>query len=73
MKEKKKAGLDRATWAFIFAVLIAGPFALPLLWANPRYTRATKVFWSLVVVILTVLLVFFSAEAMQFFIQFVQP
>ncbi len=73
MKEKKIARLDRATWAFIFAVLIAGPFALPLLWANPRYARTTKVFWSLVVLVLTIALVFFSAEAMKFFVQFVQP
>jgi uncharacterized membrane protein YccC len=73
MKEKKKLRLDRGTWAFIGAVLIAGPFALPLLWANPRYSRNTKLLWSLVVVLLTIALVVFSAEATKFFIHFVQP
>ncbi len=37
---------------FIIAFLLVGPFALPLLWSNPRLSRNTKVLISIVVIIL---------------------
>ena len=36
---------------------MAGPFALPLVWFNPRYTRLDKVVLTLVVLALTIALV----------------
>ncbi len=52
-------------WLFIVAVLFLGPFALPLLWRNPRYSKKIKIISSLAVILFTVLLVIISNEAMQ--------
>ena len=38
---------------FVTALLCVGPFALPLLWFNPRFTLKRKVIVSIIVVILT--------------------
>ena len=51
-KEKKgKWYFSMAT--FVTALLCVGPFALPLLWFNPRFTLKRKVIVSIIVVILT--------------------
>ncbi|HLE00418.1 MAG TPA: hypothetical protein VJB59_09165 [Bdellovibrionota bacterium] len=47
-------------WMFTAAVLAAGPFALPLLWRNPRFSRKTKIWVSLAVLVLTAALVLVS-------------
>lgn len=38
---------------FIMALLCVGPFALPLLWLNPRFTLKRKVIVSVIVVVLS--------------------
>ncbi|MDP2980937.1 MAG: hypothetical protein Q8N67_02595, partial [Candidatus Omnitrophota bacterium] len=38
---------------FVMALLCVGPFALPLLWLNPRFTLKRKVIVSIIVVVLT--------------------
>ncbi len=48
----------KAPWYFNFSVLvgtllIAGPFALPLLWINPRYTRKAKIIWTVLILVLS--------------------
>jgi hypothetical protein len=40
------------------AVLCLGPFALPLAWANPRYTLVTKALITVAVIVLTVALAY---------------
>lgn len=45
-------------WYFNFSVLIgallvAGPFALPLLWINPRYSRKAKIIWTVLILVLS--------------------
>ena len=37
------------TYTLIFAVLVVGPLALPLLWFNPRYKKSTKLTWTLII------------------------
>jgi len=44
------------TWSLIFSFLCVGPFMLPLVWANPRFSKRLKIIISLVAVILTYLL-----------------
>ncbi|TRZ95294.1 zinc ribbon domain-containing protein [bacterium] len=39
--------------ALIIAFLCVGPFALPLLWFNPRFSKRSKVIISIIVIILT--------------------
>ena len=45
-----------STTTLIVAFLCAGPFAIPLVWLNPRYTIVTKLLVSLVMVGVTILL-----------------
>ena len=39
--------------ALVIALLTVGPFALPLLWFNPRYSLMAKLIWTLVILGLT--------------------
>ncbi|MDD5156235.1 MAG: hypothetical protein PHF11_07135 [Candidatus Omnitrophica bacterium] len=42
----------RTTWVII-AFLFVGPFALPLVWFNPRFNRLVKIIVTLAVAALT--------------------
>jgi hypothetical protein len=52
-------------WTFLVATLFVGPFALPLLWRNPRYKRSTKIIGSVVVLAFTALLIWFATSVMK--------
>ncbi len=41
----------------MMSIATLGPFALPLLWSNPRYTTRTKLTLTILTLALTVLLV----------------
>lgn len=58
MPEKEKVKIIDSLWAFLVATACVGPFALPLLWRNPRYSKTTKVLASLAVIIFTLLLTY---------------
>lgn len=49
-------------WTFLVATALMGPFALPLLWRNPRFKMQTKVLGSLAVLVFTYFLTKFAAE-----------
>ena len=54
MPEKK----EPEKWYFktpflVTAFLCVGPFALPLLWFNPRFTQKTKIIVSVIVIIVS--------------------
>jgi uncharacterized membrane protein YvbJ len=53
MINKKKDKWYLSMPIFIMALFCVGPFALPLLWLNPRFTLKRKVIISIVVAILT--------------------
>ncbi|OQA03920.1 MAG: hypothetical protein BWY69_00180 [Planctomycetes bacterium ADurb.Bin401] len=62
--EKNK---PRGKWYFsnywvIFALLCAGPFALPLIWFNPNYKSITKWLMTFLVLIATVFIVIISIK-----------
>jgi hypothetical protein len=42
------------TGAVVVSILLAGPFALPLVWKNKRFSRNTKIIITVVVLVLTV-------------------
>lgn len=44
------------THILIIAFLCIGPFALPLVWFNPRFNRRNKIIISLITIILSYLL-----------------
>jgi len=50
--------LDKKQWyskisILIIAFLCIGPFALPLVWLNPRFTKRVKIIISIIVIILS--------------------
>lgn len=53
MLHKKKDKWYLSMPIFMMALLCVGPFALPLLWLNPRFTLKRKIIVSVIVVILT--------------------
>ena len=58
-KKPEKAAVK---WFFannfiVLALLCVGPFALPLVWLNPRYSKKTKIITSIIVILLTIYLV----------------
>ncbi|MEN6386136.1 MAG: hypothetical protein ABFD79_13185 [Phycisphaerales bacterium] len=57
-KPKPKGKWYYSNYWVIFAVLCAGPFALPLIWFNPNYKTATKWIASITIIIATVLIIF---------------
>jgi len=56
MEEKKPVKVIDSLWTFFVAVAVAGPFALPLLWRNPRFKVTTKIAASIAVIVYTILL-----------------
>jgi uncharacterized protein YebE (UPF0316 family) len=53
------------TSVFIIALLCVGPFALPLLWFNPRYKMMTKVSISVIVIIITYCLTIWLVDSIK--------
>ncbi len=47
-----------STGTAVIALLAVGPFALPLIWFNPRYKPITKLVISTVVIAITILTLF---------------
>ncbi len=46
----------------IVAILLLGPFALPLVWMKPQYKLETKIIISIIVIVLTILLSYWAAS-----------
>jgi len=53
------------TSALVVAFLCVGPLALPLLWFNPRFSRKSKVVWSVVIIVLSYYLVAVLVDALK--------
>jgi len=54
-----KSGRPRTKWYYsthivVIALLCLGPFALPLVWFNPRYKMTTKIVVTVVIVVISV-------------------
>jgi hypothetical protein len=43
-----------STYWFVIALLCIGPFALPLMWFNPRYKLITKIIVSVLVIVVSI-------------------
>jgi hypothetical protein len=43
-----------ATYWFVIALMCVGPFALPLLWFNPRYKLITKIIVSAAIIAISI-------------------
>ena len=51
--------------SIIVAILLVGPFALPLVWKNPQYKLEVKIIVSALVIILTILLIYLFLYLMK--------
>jgi hypothetical protein len=52
-------------WVLVVAILLAGPFALPLVWMNPGLKRGIKILISVLIAAITVWLVYESVEIVK--------
>ena len=52
-----KALRGEARWFVVVMLLVVGPFALPLLWQNQRFSRTAKIGWTALVTIIALLCV----------------
>jgi hypothetical protein len=53
MENKPKQKWYFSTYFLIIAFLCVGPFALPLVWLNPRFSTKVKIIISVITIILT--------------------
>jgi predicted nucleic acid-binding Zn ribbon protein len=75
LNKEKKGKWYFSMAVFVTAFLCVGPFALPLLWFNPRFTRKRKIWISVIVIVLsyflTVMLVK-SVDSLKSYYQMIQ-
>lgn len=62
-KPKSKSRWHQSTAAVVIALLSVGPFALPLVWFNPRYSIVAKIVITVLVLAATALLIHFFISA----------
>jgi hypothetical protein len=60
-----KVRIIDSLWTFCVAVAFLGPFALPLLWRNPRFGWRKKLAGSIAVLVFTAVLLWGSKEFIQ--------
>ena len=60
---KSKSRWHQSTTAVVISLLSVGPFALPLVWFNPRYSIVAKIVITVLVIAATALLIHFTISA----------
>lgn len=53
------------TWSLIAAFLCIGPFMLPLVWTNPRFSKKSKIVIIAVILILTYFLTVYFVNSLK--------
>jgi len=53
------------TWSLVASFLCLGPFMLPLVWANPRFSKKLKAVISVVVAVVTFMLTEFFVKSLK--------
>ena len=54
-----------STAAIVIGLIVVGPLALPLVWANPKYKVITKVILTIIVIAATILLCYLVGHMYQ--------
>ncbi len=62
---KPKTKWYYSTSVIVIGLLVVGPFALPLVWKNPKYEVITKVIITIVVIAVTIWLCYFVGHMYQ--------
>jgi hypothetical protein len=55
---KSKIKVIDSFWVFLVATAFLGPFALPLLWRNPNWSKRTKIIGSVAIIAITLGLIY---------------
>ena len=66
---KSKTKWYYSTGMIVIALLSVGPFALPLVWLNPRYNLKTRTLISIAVIAVTVLCILAMIPLVRFLIE----
>lgn len=53
------------TWSLVGSFLCVGPFMLPLVWTNPRFSKKSKIIITMVVVIITYAMTAFLLKSLK--------
>ncbi|MGD0571764.1 MAG: zinc ribbon domain-containing protein [Sedimentisphaerales bacterium] len=71
---RKNAGVKwyYKTSFVVISVLCFGPLALPLVLYNPQYSVPSKVFWTIIIIVVTVVLCVGSIEAYALLLKQIQ-
>ncbi len=64
-KPKPKTKWYYSTPTIVISLLVVGPFALPLVWKNPKYAVITKAVITLVVIAFTIWLCYLMGNMYQ--------
>jgi hypothetical protein len=59
-------------WSLIISFLCVGPFVLPLVWFNPRFSKKAKVFITLIVIFLVYLVTYLFIKSLQYIVSYYQ-
>ena len=64
-KPKPKTRWYYSIFAVVIGLITIGPFALPLVWKNPKYKVITKVVITIVVILVTIWLCYYVGALYQ--------
>jgi len=53
------------TWSLVVSFLCVGPFMLPLVWTNPRFSKKSKIIITVVVVIITFIMTEYLVKSLK--------
>ena len=62
--DQSRVKIIDSLWSFFIALAILGPFALPLLWRNPRIEKRSKIVGTVFILVFTAGLLWFSGHFM---------
>ena len=65
MDEKNQPKWYFKTWSLVVSFLCVGPFMLPLVWANSRLSKKSKIIITVVVVVITYMLTEFLVKSLK--------
>ncbi|MDP3041729.1 MAG: hypothetical protein Q8N62_03225 [Candidatus Omnitrophota bacterium] len=53
------------TWPLVASFLCIGPFMLPLVWTNPRFSKKSKIIITIAVAVITIVMVEFLIASLK--------
>jgi len=53
------------TWSLVASFLCIGPFMLPLVWTNPRFSKKSKIIITIAVAVITIVMTEFLIASLK--------